>query len=85
MAHLVAGIKLLNNTSHISVICSETVFGYRGLKVQLYFSAAKLTPYLTYTFDEKVNPKKFDGVQVKYKPTTHNLTVICFQKNLQHH
>ncbi|XP_785091.3 histone acetyltransferase type B catalytic subunit [Strongylocentrotus purpuratus] len=56
---------------------NETVFGYRGLKVQLYFSAARLTPYLTYTFEEKVNPKKFDGVQADpiLKPIVEKLEI----------
>ncbi|XP_054751731.2 histone acetyltransferase type B catalytic subunit-like isoform X1 [Lytechinus pictus] len=56
---------------------NETVFGYKGLKVQLYLSAAKLTHYLTYTFEEKVNPKKFEGVQADpiLKPIVEKLEI----------
>lgn len=42
---------------------SEQIFGYSGLRIKLYYSASRLTTYLTHTYAEKVNPEKFDGVQ----------------------
>ncbi|XP_033624835.1 histone acetyltransferase type B catalytic subunit-like isoform X2 [Asterias rubens] len=42
---------------------SENIFGYKGLKVQLYFTAARLVPYLHMTSSSKVNSKLFDGVK----------------------
>ncbi|XP_071478143.1 histone acetyltransferase type B catalytic subunit-like [Diadema antillarum] len=56
---------------------NETIFGYKGLKVQLYFSAAKLTPYINQTFQEKVSPKKFEGVQADpvLKPIVEKLEI----------
>ncbi|XP_038046016.1 histone acetyltransferase type B catalytic subunit-like [Patiria miniata] len=42
---------------------SENIFGYKGLRVQLYFTAGRLMPYLHMTCTEKVNSKLFDGVK----------------------
>ncbi|XP_076356515.1 histone acetyltransferase 1 [Tachypleus tridentatus] len=42
---------------------SESIFGYRDLKVQLYYSAARLTTFLGLKFVEKITPDKSDGVQ----------------------
>lgn len=41
---------------------NETIFGYRELKVKLYYSASKLTTYFGISFKEKVDPTKSDGV-----------------------
>lgn len=41
---------------------NENVFGYRGLKICLYMSAATLRSYVTYSFTDKVDPLKTDGV-----------------------
>ena len=43
---------------------SEQIFGYTGLRVKLYYSATRLTTYLSYTFDDKVEPTEFEGVKV---------------------
>ncbi|XP_022087099.1 histone acetyltransferase type B catalytic subunit-like isoform X2 [Acanthaster planci] len=42
---------------------NENIFGYKGLRVQLFFTAGRLVPYLHMTCTEKVNAKLFDGVQ----------------------
>ncbi|XP_066978661.1 histone acetyltransferase type B catalytic subunit isoform X1 [Macrobrachium rosenbergii] len=42
---------------------SEQIFGYSGLRIKLYYTACRLTTYLTHSYTEKVNPERFDGVQ----------------------
>lgn len=43
---------------------SENIFGYKELKIQLYFSAGSLNPYLAKTSSAEVDGKKYDGVKV---------------------
>ena len=45
-------------------IFSESIFGYKDLRVQIYYSAARLNTYIGMTHTDKVSPKKFDGIQV---------------------
>ena len=45
-------------------IFSESIFGYKDLRVQIYYSAARLNTYIGMTHTDKVTPKKFDGIQV---------------------
>lgn len=40
----------------------ETIFGYRGLRVNLYYSAGSLETYLNVTYSSAVDPKASDGV-----------------------
>ncbi|XP_033114772.1 histone acetyltransferase type B catalytic subunit-like [Anneissia japonica] len=42
---------------------TENIFGYKNLRIQLYYSAARLSIYLNHTFTEKIDPTKYDGVQ----------------------
>ncbi|XP_047366105.1 histone acetyltransferase type B catalytic subunit-like [Vespa velutina] len=42
---------------------SETIFGYRDLKVKLYYSAGSLETYLGMTYSEKVNKLTYEGVE----------------------
>ncbi|GLG96560.1 Histone acetyltransferase type B catalytic subunit [Gryllus bimaculatus] len=42
---------------------SETIFGYRDLKIKLYYSAAALTTYLGVSYTSKADVDKFDGVE----------------------
>jgi len=41
---------------------NENIFGYRGLKICLYMSAATLKSYVNHSFTAKVDPLKTDGV-----------------------
>lgn len=41
----------------------ESIFGYKDLSVQVYYSAAKLTTYLNLTYSDKVSPQKDDGLK----------------------
>ncbi|KAG7164502.1 Histone acetyltransferase type B catalytic subunit-like 1, partial [Homarus americanus] len=43
---------------------SEQIFGYSGLRIKVYYSACRLTTYLTHTYTEKVDPEKFEGIEV---------------------
>lgn len=40
----------------------EAIFGYRGLRVNLYYSAGLLEIYLDISYSSSVNPKASDGV-----------------------
>jgi len=42
---------------------TETIFGYSGLQVQLFYSAARLTPYLGMKYRAAVDPALTGGVQ----------------------
>ncbi|XP_063231534.1 histone acetyltransferase type B catalytic subunit [Bacillus rossius redtenbacheri] len=42
---------------------SESIFGYRDLKIKLYYTAAKLTTYLGISYSEVVDPKKCEGIE----------------------
>ncbi|KAK3106449.1 hypothetical protein FSP39_020292 [Pinctada imbricata] len=42
---------------------NESIFGYRDLRVELYYSAANLTTYLNLQYSDKVSPEKDDGLQ----------------------
>lgn len=41
---------------------NENIFGYRGLKISLYMSAASLRSYVAVSHEDKVDPSKTDGV-----------------------
>ncbi|XP_021938160.1 histone acetyltransferase type B catalytic subunit isoform X2 [Zootermopsis nevadensis] len=41
----------------------ESIFGYQDLKIQLYYSAARLTTYFGITYTDKVTPDKFEGIE----------------------
>ena len=57
------------------VFYSEQIFGYNGLKIKLYYSASRLTTYLSFSYDEKVNSEKFEGIKV-------SILIMNFQKYL---
>ncbi|KAJ8874270.1 hypothetical protein PR048_025113 [Dryococelus australis] len=42
---------------------SESIFGYRDLKIKLYYSAAKLTTYLGISYSDAIDPKKCEGIE----------------------
>merc|ERR1739838_198077 len=42
---------------------NERIFGYSGLKVKVYYSACRFTPYFAFTYKEKINPAKYEGVE----------------------
>uniref|UniRef100_A0A1B6GEC1 Histone acetyltransferase type B catalytic subunit n=1 Tax=Cuerna arida TaxID=1464854 RepID=A0A1B6GEC1_9HEMI len=42
---------------------NESIFGYKGLRVKLYYSACRLTMYLGQEYQTVVNPDTFDGVE----------------------
>lgn len=45
------------------IYCSETIFGYRNLKVQLFYAAGCLETYLGMTYTEEANDLEFEGVK----------------------
>ncbi|GFG34942.1 hypothetical protein Cfor_07209 [Coptotermes formosanus] len=46
-----------------AVCFRETIFGYHDLKIQLYYSAARLTTYFGISYSDKVTPDKFEGIE----------------------
>lgn len=63
-----------------SLYCSESVFGYQDLQVNLYYSAARLTTYLGMKYKRQVDPKQFDGaiVSLLFSSTAFNVTHLDF-------
>ncbi|XP_012276079.1 histone acetyltransferase type B catalytic subunit [Orussus abietinus] len=49
--------------SHQVFGTSESIFGYRDLKVKLYYSAGSLETYLGMSYAEKVNKSIYEGVE----------------------
>jgi len=41
---------------------NENVFGYKGLKIDLWMTADTLKTYIGFNFEDKVDPKRTDGV-----------------------
>ncbi|KAI1289179.1 Histone acetyltransferase type B catalytic subunit [Halotydeus destructor] len=41
---------------------NEKIFGYRGLKIRLYYSSSNLTRFISMNYDEKISPKLSEGV-----------------------
>jgi hypothetical protein len=49
------------------LICfRESIFGYHELRIQLYYTAARLTTYFGITYSDRVTPDKFEGIQVRF-------------------
>lgn len=42
---------------------SESIFGYRDLRVKLYYSAGCLETYLSMSYQEKINKVLYEGVE----------------------
>ncbi|KAL5010392.1 hypothetical protein ScPMuIL_012697 [Solemya velum] len=40
----------------------ESIFGYKDLVVELFYSAARLVTYLNVKYTDKVSPQRFDGI-----------------------
>lgn len=63
---------------------SESIFGYKDLEVQLYYTAGRLETYLSMKYLRKVDSKKFDGAMVSqlslngYCPVQSIHTVFSF-------
>ena len=48
----------------VYIHCSETIFGYKGLVVELYYSASTLATYVNVKYDEIIDPDDADGLKV---------------------
>lgn len=46
------------------IVCSEVAFGYKGLQVQLYYTAGNLSTLFKVKYSSKVN-EVFDCVEVR--------------------
>jgi Histone acetyl transferase HAT1 N-terminus. len=53
-----------------AVFFREAIFGYQDLKIQLYYSAARLTTYFGISYSDKVTADKFEGIEVN--------SALCF-------
>jgi len=42
---------------------NENVFGYKGLKISMFMSAATLRTFLTHDYEDKIDPANTDGVK----------------------
>ncbi|RWS00117.1 histone acetyltransferase type B catalytic subunit-like protein, partial [Leptotrombidium deliense] len=42
---------------------TESIFGYRDLKIRLFYSSSRLVRYVNIEYTEKISPEKSDGVQ----------------------
>lgn len=46
------------------VDCSESIFGYKDLRINIYCAAGHMTTYVNVAYTDKVTPQKCDGVSV---------------------
>lgn len=44
---------------------SETIFGYKGLQVELFYTASRLTTYVNVKYEDMINPEDYDGLKVQ--------------------
>lgn len=44
---------------------SESIFGYKDLTVEMYYTAAKLTPFINLQYITKIVPELHEGLQVQ--------------------
>ncbi|XP_071943562.1 histone acetyltransferase type B catalytic subunit-like isoform X2 [Antedon mediterranea] len=42
---------------------TENIFGYKDLRIQLYYSSTRLAVYLNHNYSEKINPNQYEGVK----------------------
>lgn len=42
---------------------TEMIFGYKGLKIKMYYTASKLRLYFNVDYQDKVDPKETDGIE----------------------
>lgn len=64
--YIAVGIqKLLINCflNRLFHLFSESIFGYRDLRVKLYYTAGCLETYLGMTYSEKINKAIYEGVE----------------------
>ena len=48
----------------VDLFYSESIFGYKDLTVEMYFTAAKLIPYINLQYITKIVPELHEGLQV---------------------
>ncbi|OWF35869.1 histone acetyltransferase type B catalytic subunit-like [Mizuhopecten yessoensis] len=41
----------------------ESIFGYKDLMVEMFYSAARLSTFINMKYSDKVTPQRFDGIQ----------------------
>ena len=44
--------------------CRESVFGYKELMIEIFYSSARLCTYLNMQYFDRISPHKFDGIEV---------------------
>jgi histone acetyltransferase 1 len=55
------------------VFFRESIFGYRDLRIQLYYTAGRLTTYFGITYSDRVTPEKYEGIQVRFGLVFHHI------------
>jgi len=62
---------------------NENVFGYRGLKIDMWMTADTLDTYVGFSYDDKISPKRTDGVEPDkiLEPLTNILSQGSFVTN----
>ncbi len=59
---------------------SETIFGYKDLRVEMFCSAAKMTTYVGIKYLDKIDPKTCDGVQVSDSLVIWTYSNLCINR-----
>lgn len=54
-----------NLSWYICFCCSELVFGYKGLQIDMFYTASRLITYVNVKYDEVINPDEYDGLKVR--------------------
>ena len=66
------------------VLDSENIFGYKGLKIQLFYTAGRLTAYLNKVCTSEIKKNMFDGVQVSKWQELNSATTLASQPAVGH-
>nr|CAG4643974.1 EOG090X06NC [Lepidurus arcticus] len=58
-----ASMSFKTEMSHQVFGENESIFGYKNLKIQLYYTAGSLNTYLGMKYSAKIDPKRFGGLE----------------------
>ena len=57
-------------------VCRESIFGYKDLEVQMFYTAGKLIPYMHLNFTDRVSVTGTDGVFVSLALEESMVTIV---------
>ena len=50
----------------MQIVCSESIFGYKDLTINIFCTASKMATYVGAKYSEEIKPERCNGIQVKF-------------------